>query len=435
MSPETQTLQGVAAALGAPFVMSLGLLLWEKHWIGSAVLLNATKCTIATVFFVSLVPMRVHVWKDGLGLNASQEAPVARMDMLLLSSFLGITIGDIVWLVALQRLGARKLILVDSIKPGVGACLAWALLGEEMNALAGVAILVTMAGVLVVALEPPQSRAPDDSTRSNLERQPQNSSGQTMPSVGGSSPSICPVCDAKLVRTDDAFCSECGQCRSSSHGFASQSAASAADPLKQPSDGAKHVFPCRDVKGYAFAGVNVVVDVLGAILTKLYGLPLGSLEINLVRFGSAAIMLDISLATIALVIMFCTRRPAVIRMEEPSIMSLTEETASLRLSRAVSGPAPRSWRSLPSWLQVPRMPPSDWALVAFGAILCTFITPVLSTTALFKIDVAWCMTLTSTGPVLSLPLAVVIKQERISVRAVLGAVLACVGVGLFANAL
>ena len=116
-------------------------------------------------------------------------------------------------------------------------------------------------------------------------------------------------------------------------------------------------------------------------------------------------------------------------------MSLTEETASLRLSRAVSGTAPRSWRSLPSWLQVPRMPPSDWALVAFGAILCTFITPVLSTTALFKIDVAWCMTLTSTGPVLSLPLAVVIKQERISVRAVLGAVLACVGVGLFANAM
>ena len=432
MSPETQTLQGVAAALGAPFVMSLGLLLWEKHWIGSAVLLNATKCTIATVFFVSLVPMRVHVWKDGLGLTASHEAPVARLDMLLLSSFLGITIGDIVWLVALQRLGARKLILVDSIKPGVGACLAWALLGEEMNALAGVAILVTMAGVLVVALEPPQSRAPDDSTHSTFERP-----------RGGSSHSICPVCGANLVRTDDAFCQECGQCRSqecgqcrsSSHGFASDSAASAADPLKQPSDGAKHLLPRQDAKGYAFAGVNVVVDVLGAILTKLYGLPLGSLEINLVRFGSAAIMLDISLATIALVIMFCTRRPAVIRMEEPSIMSLTEETASLRLSRAVSGTAPRSWRSLPSWLQVPRMPPSDWALVAFGAILCTFITPVLSTTALFKIDVAWCMTLTSTGPVLSLPLAVVIKQERISVRAVLGAVLACVGVGLFANAL
>ena len=30
-------LEGVIAAIGAPVVMSLGLLLWEKYWIGSAV--------------------------------------------------------------------------------------------------------------------------------------------------------------------------------------------------------------------------------------------------------------------------------------------------------------------------------------------------------------------------------------------------------------
>jgi drug/metabolite transporter (DMT)-like permease len=41
---------------------------------------------------------------------------VPRVGMLVLSAFLGIAIGDIVWLQALQSLGARKLILVDSVK-------------------------------------------------------------------------------------------------------------------------------------------------------------------------------------------------------------------------------------------------------------------------------------------------------------------------------
>ncbi len=37
MAMVSDGLQGVCAALGAPLVMSVGLLLWEKHWIGSAV--------------------------------------------------------------------------------------------------------------------------------------------------------------------------------------------------------------------------------------------------------------------------------------------------------------------------------------------------------------------------------------------------------------
>ena len=44
----------------------------------------------------------------------------ARVDMLVLSGVLGITIGDVVWLHALKSLGARRLILVDSVKPFVG---------------------------------------------------------------------------------------------------------------------------------------------------------------------------------------------------------------------------------------------------------------------------------------------------------------------------
>jgi hypothetical protein len=48
-SSGSDVLVGFVAALGAPLVMSIGLLLWEKYWIGSAVRpsarsLNASAC-------------------------------------------------------------------------------------------------------------------------------------------------------------------------------------------------------------------------------------------------------------------------------------------------------------------------------------------------------------------------------------------------------
>jgi drug/metabolite transporter (DMT)-like permease len=42
------------------------------------------------------------------------------------------------------------------------------------------------------------------------------------------------------------------------------------------------------------------------------------------------------------------------------------------------------------------------------------------------------MTLTSTGPIVSLPLAYLIKGERITRRSLAGAVMACVGVAVLA---
>ena len=120
-------------------------------------MLNAVKCTIATFFFLLLVPFRAHVWRVAVHTGVTDaSAPAdrpARMDMLVLSAFLGITIGDIVWLHALKALGARRLILVDSLKPFVGALVAWLLLGERIKSESALAVLVTMAGVLLVALQ------------------------------------------------------------------------------------------------------------------------------------------------------------------------------------------------------------------------------------------------------------------------------------------
>jgi len=54
-----------------------------------------------------------------------------------------------------------------------------------------------------------------------------------------------------------------------------------------------------DAEGYLYAVVNIVVDVFGAVMVKMYGGALGSWEINLIRFGSAAVQLDALLLAVA----------------------------------------------------------------------------------------------------------------------------------------
>ena len=144
------------------------------------VMLNAVKCTIATFFFLAVVPFRIQAWRTGLELHAQFHANATafafnstardsaavepstgstitvsgspRFDMLVLSAFLGIAVGDIVWLQALQSLGARKLILVDSVKPFCGALFAWMFLGEEMRPTSALGILVRLCVCVLAGL-------------------------------------------------------------------------------------------------------------------------------------------------------------------------------------------------------------------------------------------------------------------------------------------
>ena len=175
-------------------------------------MLNAVKCTIATFFFLLLVPFRAHVWRVAVHTGVTDaSAPAdrpARMDMLVLSAFLGITIGDIVWLHALKALGARRLILVDSLKPFVGALVAWLLLGERIKSESALAVLVTMAGVLLVALQRHHS-SPQSDDIELLQRDaagPYNSGPRTRCLKCGALTEAqnrhCPACGAQLPISD-----------------------------------------------------------------------------------------------------------------------------------------------------------------------------------------------------------------------------------------
>jgi hypothetical protein len=65
----------------------------------------------------------------------------------------GIVLGDSLWLLALSKIGARRVILVDSVKPFMSALLAWPLLNEPVRPLSWLGIFITVAAVIIVSLE------------------------------------------------------------------------------------------------------------------------------------------------------------------------------------------------------------------------------------------------------------------------------------------
>ena len=72
----------------------------------------------------------------------------------------------------------------------------------------------------------------------------------------------------------------------------------------------------------------------------------------------------------------------------------------------------------------------EWSLIALGVLFVTVGCPALSNYALFKIELGICLTLTSIGPLYALPLTYISKGETISLRYFLAALLSCGGVSV-----
>ena len=134
------------AAGMAPMLMTLGFIVWGEEWKGSPFSLNMFKCSMAGTMFVV-----ISVAQNSRGLclifRPSTVGP------LILSSLMGIVIGDSAWLAALQVLGPRKVILVDSFKPLLSVMCGAALLDESLTAQRVVGAVLTCVGIAVVCLE------------------------------------------------------------------------------------------------------------------------------------------------------------------------------------------------------------------------------------------------------------------------------------------
>ena len=73
----------------------------------------------------------------------------------------------------------------------------------------------------------------------------------------------------------------------------------------------------------------------------------------------------------------------------------------------------------------------QWMIVVCGVIFCTFTCPTLINYALFELHpIAVVMTLTSLGPIYSLPLTYFIKGEEITYKAIMSSIFAVGGVVL-----
>ena len=94
---------GILAALVAPLSMTIGFVIWDDQWHGSAFALNLFKCTLASAMFLLTVGSIKLAGASGWSSWA-----LGTVGWLVISSMAGIVIGDNTWLFALELLGSRK---------------------------------------------------------------------------------------------------------------------------------------------------------------------------------------------------------------------------------------------------------------------------------------------------------------------------------------
>ncbi len=355
---------GIVAGLLSPLFLTVGFVLWGDNWAGSPFSLNLFKCNFAGFLFLIISFCIRNVGFSGVS-----------ADYLLLSSFLGILIGDNMWLFALQIIGAKQVIIIDCLKPFLAAIMGKLILNEALNPYIAIGIIVSTAGILCVSLE-------------------KKSSSTEEVADGGNNSNIKPI-------STDYLQIACGYC-------------------------------------LAFA--NVLLDSYGSVLTKQYGVDLNTFEINLIRFGFAGVMM--ALLSLLLTGRDCALKGCGIRNSfekvEQNEIQLTKNPAFTIEDVEESPVAPGSTDSTPSaevqrekWYQLPSsMTSRQWLLIVLGVLFVTFICPALYSYSLFHMSLGLCQTLSAFSPIYSIPCLYLMKNEKITLQAVVGSSLSVMGVAI-----
>jgi drug/metabolite transporter (DMT)-like permease len=395
---------GVAAAVVAPLVTTLGFIVWDNNWTGSAFSLNLFKCNLASIWFLVA----------SLATRVSPPFPpdiftFEAVGFLMLSSTIGIVIGDFLWLEALRLLGTRRVIVVDTLKPFLAALMGWAILGEQLRPAAFGGMILTIGGVFLVSREQTQvvtvdlvdevdGALVDGAERDAIvttvtEPEPQAAVQFTTPNVDS-------FLDSVLMPTDEAFevCDENPDNAEAPQPERSEQA----DSVHTPTQGSLREIRTNSVtslrQGYLMAAVNVILDTYGSVLTKQYGINMSTWEISLIRFGFAGVVM------LLLSIAMATRARMLEHLKDSRVTKMT-------------------WYCLPI-----NMSQMAWFKIVIGVALVTFLAPALSNFALFQIALALALTLGSVGPLYSLPFGWLLQNDKPTICASVGAALAVAGV-------
>ncbi|ELR98199.1 DMT family transporter [Gloeocapsa sp. PCC 73106] len=109
-------------------------------------------------------PLRLNLYKGLIAIALIGGTLLLRQELLpeikgiylfwlLLSGATGLGLGDTAYFYALNHLGARRALLLETLSPPLVACLAWLWLGETLSYLAWCGMLLTLLGVAWVISE------------------------------------------------------------------------------------------------------------------------------------------------------------------------------------------------------------------------------------------------------------------------------------------
>ena len=137
--------RGEVAALTAAFVWAVSTVIFGRLGKSlSPLVLNLAKGCIAIALITLTLVLRA---------NLQPELPSAAVFWLLLSGVIGIGLGDTAYFKAINGLGARRALLMESLAPPLAALLALMFLGERLSAIAWMGIFLTILGVAWVISE------------------------------------------------------------------------------------------------------------------------------------------------------------------------------------------------------------------------------------------------------------------------------------------
>ncbi|WP_346290013.1 DMT family transporter [Sphaerothrix gracilis] len=141
--------RGELAALTAAFLWAVSTVIFGR--LGkrlSPLILNLIKGLMA----IALISLTLLLQQNEL--TRTEPLPYV---LLLLSGMIGIGLGDTAYFSALNHLGPRRVLLMESVAPPIAALLAWIFLAEVLGLVAWLGILLTLVGVAWVISE----RVPD----------------------------------------------------------------------------------------------------------------------------------------------------------------------------------------------------------------------------------------------------------------------------------
>jgi drug/metabolite transporter (DMT)-like permease len=136
---------GEFAALGAALIWAGASIVYQG--VGkqvSPLVLNCVKGVMAIGFLLVTLALRGHPWP---------AIPEHGLALLALSGVVGIGIGDTAYFAAINCIGPRRTLLMETLAPPLATLLAWWALQETLSLSACVGIGLTLTGVSWVVLE------------------------------------------------------------------------------------------------------------------------------------------------------------------------------------------------------------------------------------------------------------------------------------------